>query len=64
MGLSIDVEQIIAYEQGELDEADTLALFGELIATGMAWSLQGSYGRQAAAFIEAGLISREGEVLV
>jgi hypothetical protein len=41
------------------DEAVTL--FEHLIASGQAWSLQGAYGRAAAAFIEEGLISPEGE---
>lgn len=57
------VGKIIAYESGELDDAGTLELFGELIASGQAWQLQGSYGRTAAALIDAGLISPEGEVL-
>jgi len=58
------VTQIMAYEGGELDEADSLSLFGELIASGMAWSLQGSYGRTASTLIEIGAISPEGEVLL
>lgn len=48
------VNDIIAYESGELDEADTIAFFQRLINTGMAWQLQGHYGRTAAALIEAG----------
>ena len=55
--------QILAFEDGELDYDDELAFFGQLIATGLAWSLQGSYGRTAADLIEQGLISTEGEVL-
>lgn len=60
----VNVDDIIAYESGELDEARTLALFADLIRSGTAWRLQGSYGRQAAALIDAGLISDAGEVLV
>lgn len=48
------LNNIIAYEQGELDEADTLELFQHLIDSGMAWTLQGHYGRTAQALIEAG----------
>ena len=58
-----DVEQIIAFEAGELDNDETLELFADLVRTGMAWQLQGSYGRTAAALIDGGFISPEGQVL-
>jgi hypothetical protein len=45
---------IIDYECGLLDQDDTIMLFQKLIDTGVAWQLQGSYGRTAAALIEAG----------
>lgn len=57
------IGNIIAYESGELSHEDTLILFADLIKSGMAWRLQGFYGRNAARLINAGLISREGEVL-
>lgn len=47
---------IIAYESGVQDVDDTLVLFQHLVDTGKAWELQGSYGRQAMRFINAGLI--------
>lgn len=53
---------IIAYEAGELPEQDTLNLFAHLIRSGMAWQLQGSYGRTAQALIDQGLISPGGEL--
>lgn len=63
-GASADtVDKIIAYESGELEDDDVIALFADLIKSGMAWQLQGSYGRQAKQFIDAGIISRRGEIL-
>jgi hypothetical protein len=54
------LDQIIQYENGNLDEEGVLDLFQHLVDTGLAWSLQGSYGRQAMAFIQAGLIEKGG----
>jgi len=51
------INQILAYENGELDEAGVIELFQNLVNTGLAWSLQGSYGRTATALIEAGLVT-------
>ena len=53
--------KIIDYEMGDLGMEDTIALFQELIDTGMVWSLQGTYGRTAVALIDAGLCSKKGE---
>lgn len=47
---------LFAYESGELNKEATIELFQHLVDTGLAWQLQGSYGRQAMRFIEAGLV--------
>jgi len=48
------VDKIIAFEQGNLDEDGIIQLFQELIDSGLVWQLQGSYGRMARNLIEAG----------
>jgi hypothetical protein len=48
------VSQIMAFESGELDEDQTIELFQSLINSGLAWQLQGSYGRMASALIQNG----------
>lgn len=56
------VEQIIAYENGELSDEETIALFSSLIADGSVWVLQGHFGRAAAFFIEKGIIDADGTI--
>ncbi len=51
------IDNLIRYEEGELDEDETLALFAHLVDTGLAWSLSGHYGRTAASLIDAGLVT-------
>jgi len=48
-------DTIIKFEMGELDDTEIIALFQELINTGLAWRLQGSYGRAAKHLIDEGL---------
>jgi hypothetical protein len=46
---------MIAEGVQEADEDTQIEAWQVLIDTGMAWSLQGSFGRQAAAMIESGV---------
>jgi hypothetical protein len=50
------VDKIIAFETGEMDENELIEFFQELVNDGMAWQLQGFYGRTAQALIEAGYV--------
>lgn len=52
---------IMDYESGTASMEQTIKLFADLIKTGMAWNLQGHYGRTATAIIDRGLISPEGD---
>lgn len=49
------IDKMIAFENGDLDDDDVIELFQELIDSGLAWKLQGFYGRTAASLIDAGL---------
>jgi hypothetical protein len=57
------MDQIIAYENGELDDDEIVALFSRLVKSGLAWQLQGHYGRTAQCLIESGVLDAEGNVL-
>ena len=50
------LDMMIRYEQGDLSHPEMITLFRHLINTGMAWTLQGHYGRVAATLIENGIV--------
>lgn len=51
----MNIEWIMSYEDGQLDDQEVIEGFQEMINTGEVWKLQGHYGRMAAALIEKGL---------
>ena len=53
------IDSIIAYEQGDLDDEATISLFQDLINSGLAYQLQGSYGRTANQLIDEGYCTRK-----
>jgi hypothetical protein len=61
--LTLDLTNaLLAYERGELDTFEFLELFAELVGTGQAWELQGSYERIATDLIEGGYITPAGTI--
>jgi hypothetical protein len=50
-------EKLIAYEEGTLTDDEFLSLFQELVDSGLAWQLQGHYGRTANYLIQEGFIN-------
>jgi hypothetical protein len=56
------VNYIMGYECGDLNDTESLELFSHLIKNGMAWSLQGHYGRTANNLIERELIDENGVI--
>jgi len=53
----MNTTQIIAFENGELDNDEIVALFQELCDSGLIYDLQGSYQRIAQQLVNEGLIS-------
>jgi hypothetical protein len=53
--LSKQLDQVVQFESGKLDDAMTIALFQSLIESGLGWSLPGNYARHANDLITLGL---------
>lgn len=57
---NIEVDDIIRYENGEMESEDEIiAFFQKLVNNGMAWKLQGHYGRTAQMLIDNGYVNYE-----
>ena len=50
------LDKIIAYEQGDLTNDETIELFQELVDSGLAWQMGGYYVRRAECLIKQGKI--------
>lgn len=53
-GWRLNVDDIIDYENGDMDWDRLVHFFQNLIDNGMAWTLQGHYGRMAQGLIDEG----------
>lgn len=53
---------LMDFEDGSMNVDQTLELFSILIQTGLAWRLQGSYGRMARHLIDQGSLSEDGTI--
>tara|TARA_S200002703_G_C3768802_1_gene236702 strand:+ start:581 stop:814 length:234 start_codon:yes stop_codon:yes gene_type:complete len=53
---------LMDFENGSMNIDQTLELFSILIQTGLAWRLQGSYGRMARHLIDQGSLSEDGTI--
>lgn len=53
---------LMDFEDGSMGLHQTLELFSILIQTGLAWRLQGSYGRTARHLIDRGSLSEDGTI--
>tara|TARA_R100001463_G_scaffold135248_1_gene198327 strand:- start:1387 stop:1611 length:225 start_codon:yes stop_codon:yes gene_type:complete len=56
------IDYIMDYEMGHLSDIETIYLFRDLIKNGMAWSLQGHYGRTANKLIESEYLLANGDI--
>lgn len=56
------MQRVVQYESEANSLEWIVQLFADLIATGLAWQLQGRYGREAKAMIDEGIITVQGDV--
>jgi hypothetical protein len=61
--VKVMIDKILEYESGDLSFSQVVELFSELVKNGMAWTLQGHYGRTAQALIDAGYLNKKGDIL-
>ena len=54
----IKMHKFVAYESGDMSKEEVISFFQELVDSGIAWKLQGSYGRMAQSLIESGDVTQ------
>lgn len=52
----VTVDELVSWESNELSHEQELDLFQRLVNSGLAWQLQGTYGRYARYLIDTGQI--------
>ena len=57
------LDRLKAFEYGELNSHEIVALFQDLVNSGLAWELQGDYGRVAMELIDQGMVTIPKEML-
>jgi hypothetical protein len=53
---------MMKWESEPTTPAEDMILFGRLIKNGQAWTLQGTYGRQAQTYIDSGVLDTKGNI--
>lgn len=56
-------ERVLLYETDQMSEQEMISMFQDLVDTGMAWKLQGHYGRTSMILLDAGVIAPPEDVL-
>jgi hypothetical protein len=52
-----NVDDIIKWEDGQMDSDEEAEFFQKLVNSGLAWQLQGMYGRRARQLIDDGIVT-------
>lgn len=53
---TVDLYDLTRFENGDLDDDETVALFQALVDSGLAWQLEGPFRPMAEALVAAGLV--------
>ena len=56
------VSALMQFEADKLSQEDDLFFMSHMVKTGLAWSFQGWYGRQAMHLMDLGLLKQDGDL--